>query len=624
MAGLEVQIGADKSDFDKKIKEVEYDVKQLAKEKQAQIKLGLDTREITAKIKDAKKSLMDLRTTAKDAGTSFSKDFAPKVVTGGNALMQFSRIAQDAPFGIMGIGNNITATVEAFGHLKNSTGSTGSALKAMASSIMGSGGILLAVSLVTTGLTYMAQNGLTVGDVFNKLTGNFDVAKRSMQEMNVEAVKNSQAQISSVSAYVAAAKNINLSMNDRLLAVKKLQDEYPAYFGNLTKEEILNGNVATAVRGVTKALIAKAKATALTDRIVALSEEEEKIQNKVNASIAEMFRLYKLSKKEAFESAVILNKQLRGEIDLVGELNKGNANALSKTEKIALAAFQYSKTLQGLSVNLQNNRTQQDKLTDSLEKSIAASIKLESVKPKGVKTGAVGVTPQVSGLGATVTPTGLAETGGKVLQIAKNVQGAEGMITTSMGNINVAFDTSGAHMLEILQQLNADMNELITGSIADTFSQLGTSIGEALATGGNVFAAIGTSLLQSLGKFLSEMGGMLIQYGTLAVVKGKLDLAIAAGGPLSIGAGLAAIAVGVALKAVGGAISSKAKSGGSGGSVSTGASVSSPSSSTGSSSGGSSFQGGTVVFEISGQSLIGVLGNTLDKNRRLGGSLSLG
>ena len=86
-----------------------------------------------------------------------------------------------------------------------------------------------------------------------------------------------------------------------------------------------------------------------------------------------------------------------------------------------------------------------------------------------------------------------------------------------------------------------------------------------------------------------------------------------------------AIAAGVAMVALGSMISkSVAKSSsvvGGEGSVSTGASVSSPTSSTGS-GGSSSFTGGTVVFEISGQSLIGVLSNTLDKNRRLGGSLS--
>ena len=33
---LEVQIGADKSDFDKKIKEIEFDIKELSKEKAIQ------------------------------------------------------------------------------------------------------------------------------------------------------------------------------------------------------------------------------------------------------------------------------------------------------------------------------------------------------------------------------------------------------------------------------------------------------------------------------------------------------------------------------------------------------------------------------------------------------------
>jgi len=621
MANLEIGIGADIKEWQKKFDEVESDIQQLANEKAIQIKLGLDTKEINSQIKDAKKYLNDLKQTAKDTGASFQKDLTPKVANGSNALMQFSRIAQDAPFGIMGIGNNITATAESFSYLVKETGSAKEAFKAVASSLLGTGGLLLAVSLVTSGLTYMSQKGLTVGDVFNKLSGNFDEARRAMQELSVETVKNSQAQISSLGAYVSVAKNINLSMSDRLLAVKKLQDEYPAYFGNLTQEQILNGNVANAVRGVTQALIAKAKATALTDRIVKLAEEEEKIQNNINNAIASQFKQYRLTKQEAFDAAVILNKQLRGEIDLEKELTEGRANSLTKAEKTALAAFKYSQTLQGLGGELKKNVQDQDRLTDSLEKNYAGFIKLETQKEKASKK--TYDTPQVNGLDVSITQTGLdglVSLSGMVVKISKNVEGAEGVISTSLKNIPSYFNVASLKSLEVLQKFNKSMSDIINNGIVDTLSGLADALGEAFTTGGNVITAVGRSLLSTLGGVLSELGKMAITtgIGILAIQTSLKTL-----NPyVAIAAGAALVALGSAVKGSVKGLGGSMSSGGSSGGLSTGASYSSPASSSSFSSGSSS-NGGTVVFEISGTSLLGVLNNTLDRNNRLGGSLSL-
>jgi len=629
MAGLEVQIGADLKDFKNKIKEVERDIQELANEKAIQIKAGLDTKEITAQIKDAKRSLAELKTTLRDTGNSFQKDLAPKVANGSNALTQFGRIAQDAPFGIMGIGNNITATAESFGYLVKETGSAGGALKAVASSIMGAGGILLAISLVTSGLTYMSQKGITVSDVFNKMSGTFDQVRKDMQDLNVEAAKNAQAQISSVGAYVAAAKNINLSMSDRLIAVKKLQDEYPAYFGNLTKEEILNGNVAKTVRDVTAALIAKAKAAGLTDRIVKLAEEEERIQSSINNSIAAQFKQYRLTKKEAFDAAVILNKQLRGEIDLEAELTAGRANGLSKAEKTALAAYKYSQTLQGLGGELRKNMQDQDKLTNSLERQTAAQIKLDFTKEKAAKK--TYETPQVSGIDNFLTPAGLKDLNtietfnGKVGKFGEKLKGLPGEISVSMTGVVQAISEGTTEANKALDKFNTDMNSIIQNGIVETLSELSDAIGTAFATGGNVITAVGKSLLSTLGGVLSELGKMCITtgLGILAIQTSLKTL-----NPyVAIAAGAALVALGGAVKGsvknLGGSAGGSASvSGGSGSSYSSGASYSSPASS-GTSGGSSSFAGGTVVFEISGSSLIGVLNNTLDGNKRLGGAMGI-
>ena len=203
--------------------------------------------------------------------------------------------------------------------------------------------------------------------------------------------------------------------------------------------------------------------------------------------------------------------------------------------------------------------------------------------------------------------------------------GVSNLTTETSGLANIAptidtarFDEGAAEMMLKLQEFNESANNLISGSISQTFSNLGSSIGEALVSGGNVLSAVGNTIIQGLSSFLSEMGGMLVKYGTLAVLKGKLDLAILAGGPVAIGAGIAAIAVGVALSAAGAALGSASSGGGQTGS-------SNFKGSGGGGNFGASSSGGmqNVVFEIQGTKLVGVISNTLSRNRNLGGSLSL-
>ena len=621
MAKLEVQIGADSGEFMSEIAKVEKQLADLKKQQATNIKLGIDTSSINKQISDTTTKLDHLKGSVNSSSTAFN-NHSKATANGGNTLMQFSRIAQDAPFGIIGIGNNLTATAEAFGSLSKSSGGAGAALKAVGASIMGPGGILLAVSLVTTGLTIMAQKGLTIGDVFDKLTGNFDEARRAAQEMNAEIAGEAQGQISSMNAYVAAAKNVNLSMQDRLLAVEKLQKQYPAYFGNLTNEQILNGNVSSAVRGVTQALIAKAKATAQVDKIVKLAEEEEKIQSRIKNEIASIARGYKLTNKEAFDFAKAVFAG--GDAFKLLEPYKRRAGFFDVANAVTL-----NKTLAGLNNELEVNRLKQDKLTDSINDSTAAYIKLEESATKTSKSTEKIKPPKVE----------------KFKNPNPNFKGGNGFIGGGIVNPNsgivapdlgvdeaaiIAAEKTRAGLLlqeKVLEDFNSNANSIINGSIASTFVGLGSSIGEALASGGNVLKAAGGALLAGLGSVLVELGKMAIQTGVgiLAVKKSLKTL-----NPY------VAIAAGVGLVALGSAFSSKSKSlggsmggggsdggGGQRGSISSGADVSSPTSSV--SSGGSfSNSGGTVVFEIAGQKLIGVLNNTLNGNARLGGNLAIG
>jgi len=99
---------------------------------------------------------------------------------------------------------------------------------------MGTGGILLAVSLVTTGLTIMSQQGLSVSDVFNKLTGNFDGFANTLKTASQEATKSAIEETGALKGLIAIAQDETQTKKMRLEAVDQLQKTYPNYFGNLS------------------------------------------------------------------------------------------------------------------------------------------------------------------------------------------------------------------------------------------------------------------------------------------------------------------------------------------------------------------------------------------------------
>ena len=610
MAGgkLTVEIGADITDFENKIKEVEFDIKELSKVKLDRLKLGLDTTEINSQIKDAKANLNSLKSTVKDTGAQIGGQFTKQVGNGANTLTQFSRIAQDAPFGIIGIGNNITATAESFSYLKQQTGSTGGALKALASSLMGTGGILLGVSLLTTGLTYLAQNGLTISDVFNKLTGNTDAYADALKKANNEAYNDKGVQ--------QAVTNVN-QLNIEVGLAKQ---------GFIEKDQVVKHYNETMGK--------------TTGIVKSLDEVEQQLVKNGDAYIK--MTLYKAAATLALEEAA--KSQLEAEKTRVKKLaefasfnDKVNIATSEREDTEANKAFVREQNKIRL-IELQKKRKQEEiNINENAAKtnlSIAKKFEEDAAKiAKDFKFNFFGDnketktfnTPQVTGIGNNIIPAplfdvnGIKVFNGQVDQFGNKIKELPGVIKSSLVQIPGLINENAILMAEALANFNDSATQIITTSIADTFAGLGNAIGSALATADNVLSAVGKTLLSSLGGILIEIGKMAISVGI---------------GLLGIKAALktlnpyAAIAAGVALVALGSFFASKSSSiggrmGGGGGASSSSGAGANNSSFTSSGFGGGG-GGGTVVFEISGQKLIGVLNNTLNSNRRLGGTIGLG
>lgn len=164
----------------------------------------------------------------------------------------------------------------------------------------------------------------------------------------------------------------------------------------------------------------------------------------------------------------------------------------------------------------------------------------------------------------------------ETIDLQNRLSGAESNLELkSSGIVDVGVNLSGPPVVEVpqidessktrfitsLQTLGADIDRIVENTITGSIADLGFSIGQALASGENVFSAIGQSLLNSLGDFLGQLGKQLIAYGVAGVAfsvatKGLLNPLTAAPSALAL------IGAGTALTLISGAIAGVLRGGG--------------------------------------------------------------
>jgi len=102
------------------------------------------------------------------------------------SLINFSRIAQDAPYGIIGIANNLNPMLESFQRLSATEGGTTKALKAMAAGLIGPAGVGVALGIVSSlAVTFSKE----ISEFFKGPTGELQKFNEEIQKVAGELNK---------------------------------------------------------------------------------------------------------------------------------------------------------------------------------------------------------------------------------------------------------------------------------------------------------------------------------------------------------------------------------------------------------------------------------------------------
>lgn len=233
-------------------------------------------------------------------------------IRGANTVgIEFSRIIQDAPFGIIGVGNNITQLTQSFANLRAQTGSTSQALGiAFRSMFSGANLLVLGVSAVTTAFTFYnmwARKNKKETEELDNGTKRYIDTLEGVARAQADGAVNAQKDLAQLNLLYRASQDQALSMEDRRKAAEELIKQYPRQFEGLTTEAVLAGEAATAYDKLSKSLVATARAAAIYSRV---ADNQAKILDK-QLRLADLSsqRAQLIAQRDAAQAAVTRAQQ---------------------------------------------------------------------------------------------------------------------------------------------------------------------------------------------------------------------------------------------------------------------------------------------------------------------------
>ena len=308
---------------------------------------GLD--KVQTELDQTGKSAAALGNSVSKAAGSFGK--LPQSANQANqAITNLNRVVQDAPFGFVGIQNNIGPLIDSFGALKASTGTTGGALRALIGSLAGPAGVGLAIAGITSALTFAIQG-------FSSWTRGLGAAK----DANDKLAESLSVDLVKLTTIVGLAQNVSASTEDRAKALKLLNQEYSQYLPSLDKESITLTNIGEKYKVIVDAMLRQSVVKGL----------QETIAKQVEETARKVTSLELAREKERLE------------------LEKGNKTkftTLTTDQKLAQIADQKNKAVSD-GVNAYNQQTQAERAaigTTNVYEMMVASLKaqlIESLKP---------------------------------------------------------------------------------------------------------------------------------------------------------------------------------------------------------------------------------------------------